>query len=107
MPKKLPIWDQRMLLLMDHCISHKIKGITSEGNFLKKVGINSISTLTQIRNGKQSFRHIHLLKAANLLDINMNWLYGFSDTMKRNVETGTVEDLLQQALAQLKNKKLR
>lgn len=105
MPKKtMPIWDKRMLELKEHVIKHEIKGITGNPEFIKAVGISTLATLDQVKNMKQSFRHIHLLNASKLFDVSMEWFYGFTDKMKRVNKNESVEDLLQQALTKLKKK---
>lgn len=102
MPTKLPIWDRRMFELMDHCISNK--SIKTQGDFMKLLKISATSTIKQIRDGKQSFRHQHLSIAAKRFGVSMDWFYGFTDDMRRTGKETTAADLAQQLLTKLKSK---
>lgn len=101
----MPIWDERMLFLIDHAISHKLKGVTSNIDFLKAVGISTMATVSQIKSGKQSFRLEHFYRAAKIFNIPMDWFFGFTDNMKRIEKDDTIDDLLIRALAISKGKK--
>lgn len=103
----MPIYDKRMFELIDHVISNNIKGIKGNPDFIKKVGIPTLATLDQVRNLKQSFRLQHFLKAATLFEVSMDWFFGFTNKMKRTDKAQSVEDLLQQALSQVKKKNIK
>lgn len=105
MAKKLAIWNERMLTLMQYVIDNKIKGIEFKQDFLRRIKINSGATLKPIREGKQSFTLQNFHEAAKLFNVSMEWFFGFTDAMKRNSNSESVEELLQQALIQLKSKK--
>jgi hypothetical protein len=94
-PTILPIWDARMLELMDYLIS--TKEVKDKNDFLLQVGFN-INNLSQIRTGKQSFQQKHLQKAGKLWSVNMNWFYGFEIKMKRVTEMKGSITLLQEAV---------
>ena len=102
---KLPIWDERMLYLIDHVIKNKIKGIDSAEKIITALKMPQRSIFNQVRNKKQSFRHEHFYKACELFDVPMDWFYGFTDKMKKNTKDQTVEELLQLALVQIRSKK--
>lgn len=97
MPTKLPIWDQRMLELIELSIVSKTKGITNLKDFVKVIGIKDSSTITQIRNGKQSFRHQHLMAAAKAFGISMDWFYGFTNTKIRKANDTNPLKMLKEA----------
>lgn len=80
MPAKLPIWDQRMLILMDHCLSTEL--VASQKEFLISVGMIPTG-IRQVRKGIQSFTLEHLFAAGRKYNINMNWFFGFDDKMSR------------------------
>lgn len=104
--KPMPIWDKRMLQLMDHVTTHKIKNISDNSDFIKVVGIPTLSTISQVKASQQSFRAEHLFNASKIFNVSMDWFFGFTDNMKRDNKKETVESLLQQALTKLKaNKK--
>lgn len=99
MPKQ-PIWNTRMLELMEHCIAGKIK-CTTQGEWCKLLDIETAG-IAQIRSGKSSFRHDHVLKAAKLFNINANWVYGLSNEMHRNAEKLSPIQIIQDQLNILK-----
>lgn len=106
MPKKpMPIWDKRMFELIDYVIANKVKGITGNPQFIKAIGIPTLATLDQVKNGKQSFRPKHFHTAAKYFDISMEWFFGFTSNMKRVNKETTVEELLLQALLKVRKKK--
>lgn len=80
---KLRIWDQRMFLLMQHCIS--TGACDSQRDFLTIIGFRETG-LAQVRQGKQSFRHQHFLAAAKKFNIDLNWFYGLPSPMKRIIK---------------------
>lgn len=79
----LPIWDQRMFILMKYCIDNKIDGIKNQANFMARVEILGTATMKQIRDGSQSFRHIHIQNACKLTGASVDWVYGLSTRMNR------------------------
>jgi len=98
--KKIPVWDKRMLELMDWCIYKKLVG--SEKDFLLKIGFKHSNNKKQILDGKQSFQHEQFLKASNLYNVSMEWFYGYTNYMHRATKKPTAAELLKQALAILK-----
>lgn len=66
-----------MLDLMDQCIAGKIKCTTQE-EWCKIIRFNHTG-ITQIRNGKASFRHDHIQTACKVFNKAPNYFYGFTD----------------------------
>ena len=80
MPKKLPIWDERMIMIMDHCIESGLE--KTQGSFLKGIGLRD-QALKQIISGASSFRLKHIMAAAKKYNVDYNWIFGATSTMKR------------------------
>lgn len=78
MKKKLPIWDQRMLLLMDYCLANKLTGTREE--FLQSIGMHKTGVY-QVKRGVGSFRLEHFYAAAKKYSVNMNWFFGLDTEM--------------------------
>jgi hypothetical protein len=76
----LPIWDKRMIQLADHCVKHEV--CQSRRHFCRQIGLTP-ENLPQITSGKQSFRLHHILAAAQLYGINVNWIMGLEQEMFR------------------------
>lgn len=77
---KLAIWNERMLLLMQHCLD---KGqVESQKDFFEVIGFTE-TNLRQVKLGSQSFRIEHFVTAAKKYKINMNWFFGLDENMKR------------------------
>lgn len=74
---KMPVWDSRMLDLMDRCIADKIKCTTQE-EFCEIIKFNHRG-LSQLRAGKASFRHEHIHTACKVFNKSPNYFYGFTD----------------------------
>ena len=102
MKKSMPIWDKRMIELMEFVCANKIKGITGKPQFIKAVGISQLATIDQVKNGKQGFRPKHFYAASKLFDVSMEWFFGFTKTMKRTSKESSLRDILQQALMMVK-----
>ena len=79
MASKLPIWDSRMLSVMDFCITNKVK-CTNQNEFCDIIGIGK-TAIKQIKDGKSSFRHQHILSAYQKLGVSPNYFYGISNSM--------------------------
>lgn len=79
MATKLPIWDERMLAVMDYCIANRIK-CTNQKEFCKIIAIGETS-VKQIKDGKSSFRHQHILNAHKKFGIVPNYFYGLTKNM--------------------------
>lgn len=77
---KLTIWDERMLLLMRHCIDKEL--VNSQKEFLSAIGFSE-TNLRQVKLGSQSFRIEHFVAAAKKYKINTNWFFGLEENMKR------------------------
>ena len=107
MAKKIAIWNERMLILMEYCKSNCIRGVQTNQDFLKKIGDNSKgAVLKPIREGRQSFQHEHFQAAGKLFNVSMDWFFGFTDTMKRENSDESVPELLHQAIIKLKREKV-
>jgi len=84
MAKTLPIWDRRMIELMDYCI--RTGAVKNRRQFLSKIGIFTGATIKQVQDGAQSFRHKHLQAAGKLYGVSLDWIFGFSDSMYRETD---------------------
>lgn len=80
MAKKLPIWDERMIMLMNHLISSG--QCETQKEFFDIIGFRQTS-LSQVKQGLHSFRHQHLLIASKKYNVNLNWFYGLESNMIR------------------------
>ena len=80
--------------------------VNSERDFLIKIGFKTIPPVYQIKDGRQSFRHHHLLNAAELYDRSMDWFYGRTDKKPfKGKEKASAVDLLQDAITIIKKSK--
>lgn len=95
MPPKLDIWNQRMLILMDHCIA--LNDVETKKEFLESIGMKP-TALNQVKSGAQGFTHSQLYEAAKKYKINVNWFYGFDTNMIRADEKKTPIDMLRAAV---------
>ena len=93
-----------MLLLMDHCVKNKVK-CTTKGEFCDLIGIELAAT-SEIKKGNgRSFRHYQMQRAAELFNISMDWIFGFTDKMDRKQHPESIEGLLSRAMVLLKTQK--
>jgi len=104
MPAKLPIWDIRMIELMDYVVFNKLKKVDTTEKFRAIIGINNSTTINQVKKGKQSFTHTQLHKAAKHFNISMDWFYGFTDTMYRINSKLTATGMIKEGLRILESK---
>ena len=70
----LPIFDKRMLELIDLLISNQT--IKSKQDFYNVIGI-ARQQGNSIKNGIGSFKSEHILKACNEFNINPGWIFGY------------------------------
>lgn len=79
----MPIWDERMILIMQHAIDTKI--CETQKEFFDTIGFRATS-LAQVRAGDHSFRHTHILAVAKKFGVNINWIYGLEANMIRELK---------------------
>lgn len=104
MSTTLKIWDERMFQLMDLLIYNKT--VSTEKEFLESIGFANTNNIKQVREGKQSFRHQHLLAASEQYNINMNWLYGRTSSKSFKEKAQSPIDLISDALLILKKNEI-
>jgi hypothetical protein len=90
MAKKLPIWDQRMIMLMEHCIESDIE--PSQKAFLHGLDMHE-QAIAQIRGGRGSFTQDQILAAAKKYGVDINWIFGLSPNMKRSPGKSPLQNL--------------
>ena len=93
--REIPIWDQRMLALMDAVVKEKKQGTNAE--FLKSIGFNP-SNIPQVRAGARSFTHRQFKAACELYNCSMDWFYGFSRIRQRKEEKQSPVAMIREAL---------
>ncbi len=76
----LPIYDKRMLELIDLLIS--LRTIKSKQDFYNVIGIAKQQG-NSIKNGIGSFKSEHILKACIEFNANPGWIFGFENTVFR------------------------
>ena len=103
MAGKLPIWDERMLQLMNFVIANNIKNCNSQALFCKVIGADA-ATIAQVRKNASSFRHKHVLAACKKFNVTADYIYGLSNTMLNTNKVKYLDavGLLQEALRIIK-----
>lgn len=96
------ITDERMFNVADYVVKNKVKGIKSYSAFAASIDMHQAS-LANVKNGRQSFTHDHILTACKKYNISADYLYGLSTDMFRKPATSPIEKI-EQALAELKTK---
>lgn len=79
-----------MLLLMRHCIDSG--HVDYQKDFLESIGF-SPTNLKFVRSGKRSFTLEHIVTAAKKYKVNINWICGLEDNMKRNKNGSALQNL--------------
>lgn len=97
MALKLPIWDQRMLLLMKHCIDTEV--CDNKADFLISIGMQP-TNLNKLKAGERSFTVDQIAAAASKYKINVNWIFGLESEMKLKKPVSTIT-LLKDAVRSL------
>lgn len=95
MPKKLFITDERMLKLIDYAVENGI--VQTETEYLEKIDFPRTS-IKIVRNGTQGFRKTHILNACNLTGASADYVFGFTNVIKRK-QSPKAMDLLKEAMA--------
>lgn len=103
---KVKIWDQRILMLMRHCIDLELCNTQKE--FLESINFQP-TNLRQIRNGDQSFTLEQIHAAIVKYKINANWIFGIDTEMrfKKSADTLTqLKDSIRELEATMKRDKV-
>jgi hypothetical protein len=94
MKHKLPLWDERMLLVMKYVIANNIRDIGTKTAFMKAIGFSNAANLTQIKTGLQSFRLEHIQAACKLFNLDANYFVDSSCTlMNRGKKSSAMQQL--------------
>lgn len=88
--KKIPIWNQRMILLMQHCIDSEI--VTNQKEFLESIDFLP-NNMKYVREGRQGFTISHMTNACKKYKVNMNWIVGIEDEMMRIPGRSAIQSL--------------
>lgn len=76
---KLDIWNQRMLLLMQHCIDNST--VDTQKDFLESLGLKD-TALRPIRIGERGFTVQQIVTAAKKYKVNPGWILGLDQQMR-------------------------
>jgi hypothetical protein len=76
--------DARLLRLIDLLIYHKKTKNAAE--FCSSIKL-AHSTLNNIKIGKQHFTLKHVSEISKLYNVDLNWIFGFKNTVYKNDET--------------------
>jgi hypothetical protein len=85
-----------MLQLMEYCVQHG--EAASNAAWLASIGTQR-GTAGKVRAGTHSFTKEQIYAAGSLYRVDMNWLFGFSDNMKRKNEKIDPLENLEEAVA--------
>lgn len=84
------MWNQRMIQFMDHCVTSG--DAPTQRDFLESIGF-PFRNIAQLRSGRQGFTVEHIKSAAQLYDLNVNWLLGLEPTVKRKPAKSPLQQL--------------
>ena len=88
--EKLFITDERMLIILAESVA---RGIAEhEKDYFEKIGFQR-TNISNVRKGTQSFTKEHILAAAELTGVNINWLFGLENNMMRKEPVDILENL--------------
>ncbi|KAA5532701.1 helix-turn-helix transcriptional regulator [Taibaiella lutea] len=95
---KLFIADQRMLELMKHIVSVNLKDVTTQQDFCEAIGILK-GGIAPIRKGERHFTTAQILNACRYFNVDVNWLFGFTENMFRSQDKTALELLKEAVIA--------
>lgn len=90
MPAKLDIWNQRMLLLMQHSID--TNKIETQKDFLESLGLKD-TALRPIRIGERGFTVQQIVTASKKYKVNASWILGLEQQMSITPKKNALQNL--------------
>lgn len=99
--KKMNIADERMLQVMHWAVSNG--KARSEAYFAQSIGLRK-QNMHNVKTGYQAFTKDHVLAAAKVYGINLNWLFGLESQMMRKPGKAAL-DRLKEIVAELEAEK--
>lgn len=87
---ELYITDKRMLTFMDWLVASG--KVATQGEFLTSIGARP-QNISNYRHGRQSFSVVMILRTAELYGMDLNWLFGVSNTMLRKKGKGKGDEV--------------
>lgn len=102
MPVKshLAIYNQRMLQLITEAVKAGI--VDYEMEYCKKIEYDH-TNLPKIKAGLQSFKIQHIIAAAKLMDVSIDWICGLSKFRKQRIKDYSPTDLIKEGLRMLES----
>lgn len=88
MAKKLKIWNQRMLMVIDH----RIEDGETQKDICDRIGIQR-TNLPPIRQGIRGFTVEQIYAACRAYSINPSWVLGMSSSMKLQADKSPINAL--------------
>lgn len=98
---KLDIWNQRMLLLMQHCIDNST--VDTQKDFLESLGLKD-TALRSIRIGERGFTVQQIVTASKKYKVNASWILGLDQQMtitKKKTALQNLKDAVRAVEAEL------
>ncbi len=95
MATKLPIYDERMLQFMKYCIEEGMA--PNRKSFFTALEMHD-SAYFQIIEGRQSFTLKQIQIVAEHFNLDINWLFGLSETMLRKDNSSSAIENLKAAV---------
>jgi DNA-binding transcriptional regulator YdaS (Cro superfamily) len=89
-----------MLQLWKYAVDNEM--VADDDTFAERIGFDK-NNLSNIRSGRQSFTHKHVMAAAKAWKINVNWMYGIEPNMFRDEKKLTPISMLKAAVIAIEN----
>lgn len=96
MSDKLPIWNGRMLKLMEYCVKNGISD--NQSDWLRAIDI-APPNLNKLKTGERGFTPEQIRAAGVRFNASMEYIFGFSSSMFRKDENKTALDILKEAVS--------
>lgn len=98
METQLFISDARMIQLMEYCVATGLA--KNRAQWCNSIGYSPMNWSGLIA-GRRGFTNAHILAAAKMYDVNLNWLFGLEENMLRTPEDLSPIEAIKAAVAAL------
>lgn len=93
MPSKLPIYDRRMLELMEYIMATPKYKVATQGEFLASIGYVAKNNVKYIKDGSVSFRMKYFLTAINKYGLNPGFFFQADAPMFQKGKVSPIDNL--------------
>lgn len=87
---KLPVWGNRMFMVLDHALDSKL--VSTRKEFWESLGLHPENS-SNLKRGDRDFTVTQIKTVCEKYNINANWIFGLEPNMTRGKTKSAIQNL--------------